>query len=463
MAAATAGHIEHTKKDERIGLTGEMPRKINVTMMGAGSGFTNSILRDVILIPGSKGGELRLVDIDAERLDLSEKLIRKVLEESGEDGIWTVRSSTNRKEMLPGTDYIVNSIEVSGLACVRFDNDIPLEFGVSQNIGDTIGPGGLMKGLRTLPVWIEILQDAEKLCPKAVVLNYTNPMNMMCLAAGRTSSMHTVGLCHSVQGTSHELAKHAETPYEQVQWKCAGINHLSWFTEFNGPDGSLYPILMKKAADRESDFAKAEPVRSDMMLHFGAFITESSGHLSEYLPYYRTSKKLLEKYTDTGYRGQESFYADNWPTWRNNQDEYRKKLFSGEEKAKLERSWEYGAWIIESIEKNQPFMIHGNVMNNGCITNLPDDGCVEVACLVNQNGIQPTRFGRLPKQMAAVCDWNMRMFDIAADAAIEKSKALATQALLLDPLTAAVCSPAEITEMVDRLFKAEAEFLPGYK
>jgi len=190
-----------------------MPRKINVTMMGAGSFFTNSILKDVILTPDNIGGELRLIDIDAERLALAEKLMLKIVDELSDSKTWTVKASTNREELLPGTDYIVNAIEVSGVACVRLDNDIPLEFGVSQNIGDTIGPGGLMKGLRTIPVYIQILKDAERLCPRAVVLNYTNPMNMMCLAAARTSSLHTVGLCHSVQGTSHMLAGYADTPY----------------------------------------------------------------------------------------------------------------------------------------------------------------------------------------------------------------------------------------------------------
>jgi alpha-galactosidase len=290
-------------------------------------------------------------------------------------------------------------------------------------------------------------------------------MNMMCLAAGRTTSMQSVGLCHSVQGTSHMLAGFTDVAYEQIQWKCAGINHLAWFTEFNGPDGaSLYPNLMEQARDRSSKFATDEPVRSDMMLHFGAFITESSGHLSEYLPYYRKRKDLLDKYTDTGYRGQESFYADNWPTWRQNQDSSRLKQISGEEEIKLERTWEYGAWIIEAREKNVPTVIYGNVMNDGgLISNLPADGCVEVACLVNGNGIQPTRFGALPKQMAAVCDSNMRMFDLAADAAIQKSKQLAAWALMLDPLTSAVCSPAEIEELTRRLFEAEAEFLPEYR
>ncbi len=464
MASATKGHIEHTKSDERIGLPGSMPRKLNVTMIGAGSGFTNSILRDVIMIPGSQGGELRLIDIDGERLELSRKLIEKVLDAAGEADKWRVKASTDRRELLPGTDYIVNSIEVSGIDCVRFDNDIPLEYGVSQNIGDTIGPGGLFKGLRTIPVWLDILKDAEKLCPKALVLNYTNPMNMMCLAAARTSSMEVVGLCHSVQGTSHMLAGYTGVPYEQVQWKCAGINHLAWFTEFNGPDGqSLYPTLMEQAQNRESDFAKAEPVRSDMMLHFGAFITESSGHLSEYLPYYRKRKDLLDKYTDTGYRGEESFYANNWPTWRKNQDEYRMKLYRGEEQIKTERSWEYGAWIIEAAEKNQPIVIHGNVANEGCIENLPQDGCVEVACLINANRVQPIRFGRLPRQMAAICASNMHMFDMAVEAIIHRSKEFAAQALMLDPLTAAVCAPAEIKEMTYKLFDAEAEFLPEYR
>jgi alpha-galactosidase len=462
---ADTSHADHSKPDERTGLPGQMPRKIVVTMIGAGSFFTNSILKDVTLIPGNQGGELRLIDIDENRLGLAAQLMRRIVEALGATDKWTIRASTNRRDLLPGTDYIVNSIEVSGTACVRYDNDIPLEFGVSQNIGDTIGPGGLMKGMRTVPVWLDILRDARELCPQAVVLNYTNPMNMMVLAAQRAvPEMQVVGLCHSVQGTSRMLADYAGVPYEQVQWRCSGINHLAWFTEFNGPDGqSLYPVLMEQARDRSSKFAVNEPVRSDMMLHFGAFITESSGHLSEYLPYYRKRKDLLDKYTDTGYRGQESFYADNWPTWRENQDKSRAAQISGEEQIKLERSFEYGAWIIESMEKNVPIQIHGNVApNEGLIANLPADGCVEVACLINHNGIQPTKAGRLPSQMAAICDSNMRMFDLAADAAIQKSKQLAAWALMLDPLTSAVCSPAEILQMTHRLFEAEAEYLPGF-
>lgn len=462
MSTPTASHAEHSQLIDDTGLPGVMPRPIVVTMIGAGSFFTNSILKDVVLIPGNQGGELRLVDIDAERLALAEQLMRKIVGAAGQEGRWKIRATTDRSEALPGTDYIVNSIEVSGVECVRIDNDIPLEYGVSQNIGDTIGPGGLFKALRTVPVWLDILRDCERFCPQAWVLNYTNPMNILCLAAHRSSSMRAVGLCHSVQGTSRMLAGYTGVPYDQIQWKCAGINHLAWFTEFNGPEGDLYPRLKEQARDRTSEFARAEPVRTDMMLEFGAFITESSGHLSEYLPYYRKRKDLLEKYTDTGYRGEESFYANNWPRWRREQDEQRRALIAGEREIELKRSLEYGAWIIEAIEKNVSITIYGNVANEGCITNLPYDGCVEVACLVNHNGVQPIRFGRLPKVMAAICDSNMRMFDLAADACRERSLELARQALLLDPLTAAVCSPGEISDMFRRMATAQRDFLPGF-
>lgn len=432
-------------------------RPLNITMLGAGSFFTYSILKDVVQIPGNSGGTLRLVDVDEQRLLLAKRLMEMVAGDK-----WEVIASTDRLDVLEGTDYIVNSIEVSGLECVRHDNDIPLEFGVSQNIGDTIGPGGLMKALRTVPVYLEILSDCEVHCPNALVLNYTNPMNIMCLAAQRSSFMKTVGLCHSVQGTSRMLAKFAGVPYDQVKWQCAGINHLAWFTKFDGPEGSLYPDLMGQAEDRESDFAKAEPVRTDMMLHFGAFITESSGHLSEYLPYYRKRRDLLEKYTDTGYRGEEGFYANNWPRWRQEQDAKRERLLSGEEAIDWTRTYEYGSWIIEAIEKNTPLVIHGNVANDGLIDNLPYDGCVEVACLVDRNGVQPTHFGELPKQMAAICDSNMRMFDLAADACILRDLDVATMALMLDPLTSAVCSPSEIRTMAERLYEAESEFLTRF-
>src|SRR5215211_5188362 len=259
--SATLSPVEKPYLFQTPGLAGSMPRPINVAMVGAGSFFTNSVLKDVLLIPDNAGGELRLIDIDKDRLELSGKLMQKIVEESGQGAKWKVSWNTDRKQLLEGCDYVVNSIEVSGVECVRWDNDIPLDYGISQCIGDTIGPGGLFKGLRTIPVWVEILKDCERMSPDALVLNYTNPMNMMCLAAERATSMNVVGLCHSVQGTSQMLARFAGVPYTDVQWNCAGINHLAWFTEFNGPNGSLYPTLMEQAQNRSSEFAQKEPVR----------------------------------------------------------------------------------------------------------------------------------------------------------------------------------------------------------
>jgi len=467
------GHAAHTQSADAKGLAGKFLRPIKITMLGAGSGFTPRLLNDVLRTPGQAGGVIALVDIDRNRLRTMKKLIERLL---GNLGIanWKVQASEDRRAVLKGSDYIVNCIEVSGLECVRHDNDIPAKYGINQCIGDTIGPGGLFKSLRTIPVWLDVLKDAEELCPEAIVLNYTNPMAMMCLAAGRTSFMQVVGLCHSVQGTSHLLAKRAGVPYEEMDWECAGINHLAWFTKLRHGGKDLYPLLYKKAqqdiAGRPSDPEdENDLVRKDMMLHFGAFITESSGHLSEYLPYYRKRPALIEKFCrGDGYNGGTSFYADNWPTWRKGADDDRMAMVKGEKPIEWERSWEYASWIIEAREKNVPFRIHGNVMNEtagggALITNLPSDGCVEVACLVDGNGIQPTRFGMLPPQMAGVCVSNMSMFDLGATAAIERSIEAAIYALLLDPLTAAVCSPAEIKALTLEMFQAEKDFLPGYR
>ena len=469
----SAGHSEHTKSaDNALGLPGVMPRPIKITMMGAGSGFTPRLMNDVVRIPGNNGGLIALVDIDRDRLRTMHKLIEKLIAQLGVKG-WTVISSDNRRKVLPGSDYIVNCIEVSGLQCVRHDNDIPAKYGVNQCIGDTIGPGGLFKALRTIPVWLDVLKDAEELCPNALVLNYTNPMNMMCLAAARTTSMQVVGLCHSVQGTGHLLARRAGVPYTDMEWECAGINHLAWFTTLKHQGKGLYPLLMKKA---QQDLAgkpsnkddKDDLVRKDMMLHFGAFITESSGHLSEYLPYYRKRKDLLKTYSRPRYDGETSFYANNWPQWRADADKYRNEMVSGKQPINWERSWEYASFIIEGREKDVPVRIHGNVINSAgggdaLISNLPADGCVEVACFIDRNGINPSRYGKLPPQMAALCASNMAMFDLGATAAIERSKEAAVHALLLDPLTAAVCSPAEIKAMTLEMFETEKAYLPKYK
>jgi alpha-galactosidase len=457
----TAGHEAHMKKAENLGIMNKVNRPLKVVFMGSGSAFFKNLLCDILNIPGADEGEMALVDIDLERLELSRQLGEKIIKKAKKSG-WKITATADRTKVLPGADYIINCIEVSGTECVRFDNDIPLEYGVDQCIGDTIGPGGLFKALRTVPVFLEVLKDIEKMCPNAWVLNYTNPMSIMCLAANRASSAKVVGLCHSVQGSSHNLADYAGVPYQEMKWRCGGINHLAWFTELSHDGKDLYPVLKQKL-DEDPELLAKDPVRLDLMKYFDCFVTESSGHFSEYLPYYRKRQELIDKHCGEKYKGQSSFYADEWPTWRVENDERRKKLISGEEEIELDRTWEYASYIIQAMETNSPFKIYGTVMNNGMITNLPQNNVVEVACTVDTEGIVPNYFGELPAHLAALCSSHQYMFDVAAEACIQKSKDLAIKALMLDPLTAAVCSLEEINEMAERLFEAEKKFLPGFK
>jgi alpha-galactosidase len=431
-----------------------------ICFLGAGSAFIEPLSRDLFQMQGVESSTLVLVDIDEQRLELSHKLAEHFAKMLACD--WKIEATTNRIEALDEADYIINCVEIGGLDAVRAENDIPLKYGISQCIGDTIGPGGVFKLLRTGPTWLEMLRDCERLCPDALVLNYTNPMNMMCLAANASSFMRVVGLCHSVQGTSGQLAEYAGLPLEELDFACGGINHLAWFTRLEHKGEDLYPRLRERALARDEVYEK-DPVRFDMMLHFGAFITESSGHLSEYVPWYRKRRELIDEYTRPGYLGEENFYANNWPQWRSDADQRRQKILSGEETdIDLKRSVEYASRIIEAHQTGTPYVIHGNVMNDSLIDNLPFDGCVEVACLVNRNGVQPTHFGALPPAMAAICRSNMSVFEIGTLALLERSKEATVHALCLDPLTSAVCSLSEIRKMTEELFETLGELLQEY-
>ena len=456
---AELGHAEHSKRAQGMGILEKVNRPLKIVFLGAGSFFLNSLLPDILSIPGADTGEIALVDIDTDRLDLAAKVSEKIIAKMNKN--WTVTATPDRRTVLAGAHYIVNCIEVSGTDCVAWDNDIPAKYGVDQCIGDTIGPGGLFKALRTVPVFLEVLKDIEQLCPNAYVLNYTNPMSILCLAATRASTVKTVGLCHSVQSTSRQLADYLSTPYQELKWNCGGINHLAWFTELSHNGDNLYPKLNQIAADKGETYEK-DPVRFDIMQHLGLFVTESSGHLSEYVPYYRKRPELIKQHCRDGYLGESRFYATNWPIWRTNFYDRRAKQITGEEDLPTERTWEYASYIIQAIETNAPCVIYGTVPNTHLIDNLPTDGMVEVACLCDRNGITPTHFGKPPPQCAALCDWHMRMYDLAATACIEKSKEAATHALTLDPLTAAVCSPAEIKQMTEEMFDTQKQYLPGF-
>ncbi len=435
-------------------------RPIKIAILGAGSAvFARQLMTDFLCTPALLRGTFSLVDVDAERLELAHRIGEKLVATSGRS--WQVEATTDRKRVLAGCDYVINTIEVSGLRNVQPDYQIPLKHGVDQCIGDTIGPGGVFKMLRTGPAWLDIVRDVVDLCPQAVVMNYTNPMSALTLLALRATPLQTVGLCHSVQGTSRQLAAYAGVPYEELHFRCAGINHMSWFTALTHQGEDLYPRLRQAASDPE--IYEADPVRFETMLHFGAFVTESSGHFSEYVPYFRKRPDLLKRYTRAGYRGESGFYARNWPRWRATADDTIRAQLSGDSEIVLRRSSEYASWIVEAIERDEPAVIYGNVLNAGLIDNLPQGGCVEVAVKVDGSGLHPVPFGALPAQLASLNAGHMYVHELMVRAVLGRDREAAYHALLLDPLTAAVCSPAEIRQMFDEMWAAERLDLTTYE
>lgn len=443
-----------------------------ITVIGAGSFFTNAWVRDIALPAKLNGGTFALIDSNERRLGLSEKMAEKLISKLGAK--WTVTTSTDRREVLPGSDYLINTIEVSGVENVKKDYEIPKKYGIDQCIGDTVGPGGIMKAFRTIPVWIDILSDAEELCPHALVLNYTNPMHMMTMVANRVSDMQIVGLCHSVQNTSRQLAGYLDIPYDELDFECGGINHMSWFTKLERNGQDLYPDLIEASEDPE--IYEQDPVRFEMMKEFGYFVTESSGHFSEYLPYFRKSPELIDKYCRDDYRGESGFYSKNWPEWRAALDEFRRRWTNDEEVPRdlmegtpglndfevTKRSQEYGSYIIEAHQTGEETAIYGNFPNSGLIDNLPEEGVIEVKALVDETGFHPCGFGSLPEQLAALNRSNMAVHKLTVDSILNEDRESAMQAFFLDPLSAAVSTPSQIRNMAQELIDAETDYVPDY-
>lgn len=431
-----------------------------ISIIGAGSAvFTQNIVVDILKIPALEGGTFALVDIDERRLALARQLVERVIEVTGKK--WEVSASTDRREVIGGSDFIINQIEVAGLSTVKYEYEIPLKYGVKQCIGDTLGPGGLFKTMRTLPAWLEIVRDIEELAPQALILNYTNPMSAVTLATTKVTEMPVVGLCHSIHNTSHQLAEYLGVPYEELRWQAAGINHMAWFTELSHQGRDMYPVLEEKIKDPE--LLAKDPVRFDAMKYLGAFVSESSGHFSEYIPYYRKRQDLIDRHCSTGYNGGTGFYANNWPTWRKENDERIERIVSGKEELSLEESGEYAPIIINGVVTNEPKIVYGNVLNEGLIANLPADGVVEVECVADRTGVHPTKYGRLPEHLAALCRSNMAYFELSVSAVLERDREMALHALMVDPLTSAVCSLEEIKEMFDELFEAESAHIGAYR
>jgi alpha-galactosidase len=459
LRAGEAGEAGAPGPEMQIQAPGPHARDLKIAILGAGSAvFARQLIADLLCSPSLEQGTFALVDIDAGRLELAQRIGERLVERSGR--AWRVVSSTERRELLPGCDYVISLIEVAGLRNVRHDYEIPLKYGVDQCIGDTIGPGGIFKMLRTGPAWLDILRDVERLCPQAIVMNYTNPMSALSLLAQRATELEVVGLCHSVQGTAKQLAAYLDVPRGELRFRCAGINHMAWFVELSHRGEDLYPRLREAAQDPE--IYECDPVRFEMMLHFGAFVTESSGHFSEYLPYFRKRPDLLAKYTREGYRGESGYYARNWPRWRAEADEAIRAQLAGRSEIILKRSDEYASYIVEAHESGCPVVIHGNVLNEGLVDNLPVGGCVEVPVLVDGTGLHPIHFGPLPSQLAALNAAHMYVHELMVQAVLGRDRAAALHALLLDPLTAAVLAPAEIRALFEEMWAAQEADLGAF-
>jgi alpha-galactosidase len=435
-----------------------------IAMIGAGSiVFCRKLVNDILTVPELQDSTLALMDIDPQRLDLIEKLVRKTVKD---EGLPTkVAATTDRREAIADADYVVVMIQVGGLEAYRMDYEIPMKYGVDQCVGDTLGPGGVFRGLRSFPVLTELARDMEEVSsPDALLMNYSNPMAMNTWVLFDASPVPIVGLCHGVQGTAEWMARMIGSPLDEIDYWCAGINHMAWFLEFRRNGRDAYPQLKSVLADPQVVAEENERVRCHMMETFGYFMTESSGHLSEYVPWYRKRKDLLDRYMGPGFGGETRAYLNMCEQDVNRFTEEVQKALADPKPARLSpRSHEYGSFIIEARETGHPFRLNGNVKNTGLITNLPEGCCVEVPCFVDRDGIHPVHVGDLPPHCAAACRSNVTVQELAVRGGIAGDKEMVFQAVLHDPLTAAVCGIDDVRSMVDELFAAEAEWLPQFK
>ena len=432
-----------------------------IAMIGAGSQiFAKTLAMDIFATPALRGSEICLMSRTQPKLDRMEAFLNRVVAEN--DLPATISSTLDRREALAGADYVICMIQVGGLDAYQTDYEIPLKYGVDQCIGDSLGPGGIFRGLRTMPVLEGLVRDMEELCPDALLLNYTNPMAACCLALGRlTDRVQFIGLCHGVQTTLDLISRYVDLPKDQVDFLCAGINHMGWFLKLsnNQTGEDLYPLL--KAHFEQPEYYANEKVRAEVMRHFGYFMTESTGHLSEYLPWFRSSQRALDTYCDEPAFGGESgaYYKFS----RMLDDKYHNVDYLASESPSLgARSVEYCSYILEAHQTNRVFKLNGNVRNDGYITNLPEGCCVEVPVYVDRQGFHPARVGNLPPQCAALNLTNVIVQTLAVEAGLAADPEHIVQAVALDPLTSTRCTLSEVRAMVSDMLEAQREWLPQF-
>ena len=425
-----------------------------IAFVGAGSvEFTRNLLGDLLTFPELADATIALHDIDAERLETAEGMARWTNRELGAAA--TFEAHLDRRAALEGCDFVVNMIQVGGHAATLIDFEVPNRYGLRQTIGDTLGVGGIFRALRTIPVMLGIARDMDELCPDAWLLNYTNPMAMLCWATYAGSPIQRiVGLCHSVQWTTRGLAELVGVPYEEVDYLGAGVNHQAWILRFRRRGeggGDLYPLL-DAAIERDADLRRR--VRVEMYRRLGYFPTESSEHSSEYLPWFLRDDALIDRFRlkvgDYVGRSEENLRL---------YEEQRQQLASGGT-FEIERSLEYASLIVHSIVTGEPRVIYGNVANEGLIENLPRGACVEVPCLVDGNGVQPTAVGALPPQLAALNRTFLNVCELTVRAALEGRRDHVLHAALLDPNASGTLSPERIAALVDDMIDAHGDALP---
>lgn len=426
---------------------------MKVTIIGAGSVvFARRLISDILSYPELENTIFSLTDINAERLETAKKMAESIIEKNG--NVAHVQATSDRKSALVDADYVINLIQVGMHKSTLIDFEIPKKYGLKQTIADTLGVGGVFRALRTIPVVLDICKDMEEVCPGALLLNYTNPMAMLILAIQKATSIKSVGLCHSVQNTAEELASYLGIPVEELDYKVAGINHMAWFLELKRNGKDLYPDLFL-AMEKDEVYAK-DKVRFEMMSRLNYFITESSEHLSEYTPYFIKRDDLIKDYDipiDEYIRRSENNLKQFAET---------KKMIEHHETFELQKSHEYGAPIIHSIETGVTREIWGNVLNTNLITNLPENSCVEVPCLVNKQGIQPIHVGELPPHLAAMNMTNINVQQLVVEAVLTENIDYVYQAVMMDPHTASVLSLDEIWSMTNELIEAHGDRLPKF-
>jgi alpha-galactosidase len=431
---------------------------VAITFLGAGSTvFAKNVLGDSLNVESLKDAHIRLLDIDAERLRVSKVMMENINRTLGANATIEVYLAEDAEKAFTDTDFVVNAVQVGGYEPATVtDFEIPKKYGLQQTIADTLGIGGIFRALRTIPVMMDYCSIIEKVAPDAWLLNYTNPMAMVTGALQKATSVKTVGLCHSVQACAKGLCRIVGLPDDNLVWEIAGINHMGWLLRIERDGEDLYPEI-KRLAEQGANEGR-DAVRLEIMKRFGYYVTESSEHFSEYVPWFikQRNPELIERF---------NIPLDEYPRRCVKQIEKWDSLaeeLTSDEPLEHERSNEYASHIFEAMTENKPYTFGGNVLNTGLITNLPENCCVEVMCVADGAGITPTRVGDLPPQCAALTRTNVNVQEMAIEAALTLRKDHVYQAAMLDPHTAAELTIDEIVSMCDELFEAHQEFLPTY-